>query len=173
MKRHKKSSRGLLTVVLNNNGSFLSKVSWIRAYHLIQLQRVTPIEYHEKRIRATNSELLVPSVVALNRYIPYDYNQPAPYSRNNVYLRDQFTCQYCGLVFPYSKLTLDHVFPRSRGGKLTWENSVTCCSKCNLEKENRTPVEAKMQLLNAPYHPSLKKIRNLEQKFKENLERVV
>jgi len=169
MKRNRRKGRGLTTVVLNNNGGFLSKVSWLRAFHLIQLQRVLPVEYYEITYRSATEEHHVPSVVILSRYVPYDYDQPAPFCRENVFLRDQFVCQYCGRHFPYNRLTLDHVFPRSRGGKLTWENTVACCSNCNLEKENRTPGEAKMILLSKPYRPSLKKVRSLEIRQRENL----
>lgn len=74
-----------------------------------------------------------------------------PYSRRNVFKRDSHTCQYCG---GSKTLTLDHVFPRSRGGKSNWTNVITSCFDCNLAKKDRTPEEAGMKLRNyRPFEP--------------------
>jgi 5-methylcytosine-specific restriction endonuclease McrA len=76
-----------------------------------------------------------------------------PVSRRGILSRDQYTCQYCGDTPPRKDLTLDHVLPRSRGGKSTWENVTTACQKCNGRKSNRTPAEANMTLLTNPQRP--------------------
>lgn len=75
--------------------------------------------------------------------------------RSILYGRDRHMCGYCGEVFEAKALTLDHVLPKSRGGKNTWVNCVTACKPCNHRKGNRTPEEAKMHLLYVPYVPNL------------------
>ena len=76
------------------------------------------------------------------------------FTRINIYTRDKNTCQYCGKKFSKSDLSLDHVVPRSRGGKSTWENIVCCCAICNRRKGGRTPNEAGMNLLQKPKKPN-------------------
>mgnify|MGYP000945518126 CR=1 FL=1 len=75
------------------------------------------------------------------------------FSRQNVFLRDENTCQYCGRTLPRSQLNLDHVIPRSQGGATTWENVVCSCIACNLKKGGRTPEQAGMRLLRKPFRP--------------------
>jgi 5-methylcytosine-specific restriction endonuclease McrA len=94
----------------------------------------------------------VPSVVALKRYKKLD-GFPA-FTRYNIYLRDEFVCQYCGDEFAVENLTFDHVIPRSRGGRTTWENVVAACAPCNHVKGNRTPREAMMPLITVPHRPT-------------------
>jgi 5-methylcytosine-specific restriction endonuclease McrA len=75
------------------------------------------------------------------------------FSRQNIYLRDGLTCQYCQQRLPRSELNLDHVIPRSRGGRTTWENVVCSCIACNVRKGGRTPQEAGMRLMKTPTRP--------------------
>jgi 5-methylcytosine-specific restriction endonuclease McrA len=75
------------------------------------------------------------------------------FSRVNIYARDRFVCQYDGRRYPTEDLTFDHVLPRSRGGRTSWENIVTCCVDCNTRKGNRTPQEAGMRLRALPLRP--------------------
>jgi 5-methylcytosine-specific restriction endonuclease McrA len=70
-----------------------------------------------------------------------------------VLIRDNYTCQYCGKKFPVRQLTMDHVWPLSRGGRKSWKNIVTACQKCNQKKGCKTPQEAGMRLLNKPQEP--------------------
>lgn len=97
--------------------------------------------------------LKVPRVVVLQAYdrLPRTHVR---FSRQNVYLRDSFTCQYCGKVFQRAQLNLDHVVPRSQGGRTSWENVVCSCVRCNLNKGGRTPVQAGLRLLKEPRRPS-------------------
>ena len=76
-----------------------------------------------------------------------------PFSRANIYARDDHSCQYCGQVFPTADLTFDHVVPVAQGGRKDWENIVTCCISCNRRKGGRTPAEAGMHLKRAPKRP--------------------
>lgn len=92
----------------------------------------------------------IPSVIRLLRYVRIPH-QAVKFSRRNVLLRDQYTCQYCGKKFPAAILTLDHIEPSSRGGATSWENMVTACRKCNVAKGNRTPQEARMPSLRKRY----------------------
>ena len=76
-----------------------------------------------------------------------------PFSRANIYARDDHSCQYCGKVFATSDLTFDHVVPVAQGGRKDWENIVTCCIRCNRRKGGRTPAEAGMHLRRPPRRP--------------------
>lgn len=97
-------------------------------------------------------DLRLPSVIRLNRYRRVPVLRQMV-SRRNIFLRDRQVCQYCGLTFAVSKLTIDHVLPRSRGGGDSWENLVTACHPCNRRKADKTPDEARMPLMGAPRAP--------------------
>jgi len=92
--------------------------------------------------RSPSIEMRLPSVIALKEYVQAARN-PA-FTRFNVFLRDRFSCQYCGEPYPSHDLTFDHVVPRSRGGRTVWANVVTACSYCNLLKGNRLPQQSGM-----------------------------
>ena len=121
------------------------------------------IEYSAKRreqpdptdawVRTPRLELLVPRIVRLIRYdkVP---RREVRFSRRNIILRDENRCQYCGKRLPSSQLSLDHVQPRSRGGKSTWTNVVAACTPCNTRKGGRFPNEAAMALRKAPSVPT-------------------
>jgi 5-methylcytosine-specific restriction endonuclease McrA len=76
------------------------------------------------------------------------------FSRHNIFTRDDHTCQYCGGLFARAELNLDHVVPRSQGGKTNWENVVTSCVSCNSRKGGRTPVQAGIRLVRPPRKPT-------------------
>lgn len=103
-------------------------------------------------IRTVNRSFLIPRVIILQVFerVP---QQRIRFSRQNIYLRDNSTCQYCGKKKPLTELNLDHVIPKSQGGQSTWENIVCSCIKCNLHKGGRTPKEAHMKLLTHPRQP--------------------
>lgn len=100
-------------------------------------------------IHSTMRTLQAPSVIRLlsYRHIP---QQTRALSRKNILLRDRYTCQFCGHRFAAAELTLDHVQPRSRGGRSTWENLVASCYGCNNRKGDRTPEEAGLRLIRKP-----------------------
>jgi len=75
------------------------------------------------------------------------------FTRHNVFERDRNTCQYCGKIFDRKDLNLDHVWPRDKGGRTTWENVVCSCIKCNTRKGNRTPESVGMKLIRKPKRP--------------------
>lgn len=106
-------------------------------------------EEHGLMLHAQRSRIPMPSVIRLLEYrrIPH---QTRALSRKNILLRDRNTCQFCGDALPASELTLDHVVPRSRGGRSSWENLVACCYGCNNRKGDRTPEEAGLKLQRRP-----------------------
>ena len=110
------------------------------------------VQPDEPCIRTVRLNIRVPEVILLTRYggLP----QPsAALSRRNLFRRDRHTCQYCGRKTATNELSIDHVLPRSRGGRTTWENCVLACTGCNRRKANRTPEEAGLRLLKRPDKP--------------------
>ncbi len=103
-------------------------------------------------IATTSRRIRVPRVVVLSAY-QYLPKGRVRFSRLNIYARDHDTCQYCGRNLPRSELNLDHVLPRSQGGKTSWENVVCSCVECNLKKGGRTPEQAQMELQKKPARP--------------------
>lgn len=114
---------------------------------VLVLKGVAVVE--ESRDVRPHRDFFVPSVVRLQQYrrIPQRIQM---LSRKNIYVRDSYTCQYCGKVFTARELTLDHVLPRSKGGASSWENMVAACQPCNRKKNDRTPEQAGMKLLRVP-----------------------
>jgi len=112
-------------------------------------------KHGDQMIRSTRLALIPPEVIVLNRYDGQG-EKSVVLSRRNLFKRDKFTCQYCGVQPGESELTIDHIMPRSRGGILSWENAVLACVACNKRKANRTPDEAGMKLRKAPKKPSWK-----------------
>ena len=112
----------------------LSMWHWQEAIKAIFAGKVTVVDvYPDVSVKAASLEIPLPSVIALNDYVPGFQQRPA-FTKRNVFLRDEYKCQYCDLSFHTRDLTLDHVVPRSMGGRLNWENAVTSCSQCNGRK---------------------------------------
>ncbi|MCC7427952.1 MAG: HNH endonuclease [Alphaproteobacteria bacterium] len=130
----------------------LSLWSWQDAIKAVVLDRVSVLSEYDMMVHSPSQAMRLPSVIALKEYIP-GARRPA-FTRFNVFLRDCFECQYCGENYPAPDLTFDHVVPRSRGGRTTWENVVTACSCCNLRKGNRLPRECRMWPRQAPRQPT-------------------
>jgi 5-methylcytosine-specific restriction endonuclease McrA len=120
---------------------------------LLLKEKAELVESAQARLRSENLSFPVPLVIRLVYYVKIPRRVALPVTRRGVLNRDQYTCQYCGATPLRKDLTVDHVLPRSRGGKTTWENVVTACKKCNGRKGSRTPVEANMKLLNQPVRP--------------------
>ena len=104
---------------------------------------VKVLKYHRGQLRTVTSLVDAPSVIALDYMVKKPF-LPRKLSRNEVFLRDRFTCQYCGKKYQDKELTLDHVVPRRQDGSHTWENVVAACNRCNRHKAGRTPAEANM-----------------------------
>src|SRR5690606_36360584 len=127
--------------------------SWQRAMVLMTLDKVDIVEEYDAVIRAVSLIVKVPAVVRLRKAFRR-YSKLVKFSRVNIYARDSYRCQYCGVKCSIAELTYDHVVPRSRGGRTTWENIISCCYACNARKANRTPAEAKMLLRTTPARPA-------------------
>lgn len=114
------------------------------------------------KIHSPTITILVPEIITILGYTEYPYrNIILRYSRKNVFFRDALTCQYCNKKYPLGELTIDHVIPKSKGGKNVYENVVSACKVCNNRKRDRTPEESGMIPLNRPVTPSwYSKVRN-------------
>ena len=139
-------------LLLNASYEPLSVVDWKRAITLVLLGKAEMLSTHSHKIRSARRTYDLPSVLRLQRRVKIPRKR-VHFSRKNVYRRDNYRCQYCGEKFPASRLTFDHVLPRSRGGETSWTNIVTSCQPCNRTKCSRTPEEASMPLLNEPTEP--------------------
>jgi 5-methylcytosine-specific restriction endonuclease McrA len=142
------------TLLLNATYEPLKVVHWQKAVTLWCQGKVEVVSVYDREVRSVSVSFKLPSVIRLLRYIRikrrFDY---VPFSRANIYARDNHRCQYCGHTSPTSELTFDHVVPVAQGGGKDWENIVTCCVSCNRRKGGRTPSEAGMRLIAAPRRP--------------------
>jgi len=120
-----------------------------KGFSMVYSGRAQPVENYT---HGPCARFLFPSVIVLKNYIQKRTVVMNP-TRKNIYWRDKYTCQYCGIGFKYKYLSLDHIIPKSRGGDRGWLNLVTCCHGCNQKKGNRTPLEASMQLIKKPSVP--------------------
>ena len=128
-------------------------ISWQRAIVLFYLGKVEVLEEYDDRVVAPSITIRTPAVVRLRKGNVASKHK-VRFSRMNVFTRDGFRCQYCGVRKGTDGLNYDHVLPRVRGGKTAWENIVTSCYACNDRKGSRTPDEAGMKLLRKPTKPT-------------------
>lgn len=141
----------------------LSLWSWQDAVRAVFMDRVNIIAEYDRAVSSPSFSMQLPSVVSLKTYVK-PARTPA-FTRFNVFLRDRFTCQYCGA---HEELTFDHVIPRSKGGLTTWENVVAACSPCNLRKADRMPHEIEMLPFQPPYAPSVQDLHRNGRLFPPN-----
>ncbi|MBI4297740.1 MAG: HNH endonuclease [Chloroflexi bacterium] len=137
-------------LVLNQNYEPLNVCRVRRAVVLVWQGKAEVLENGRGEIRGISLSLTIPSVIRLFHLI----RRPRPQrrlTRRDIFLRDGYTCQYCGRKG--RELTLDHVIPRHRGGSHDWGNVVSACKECNHRKAGRTPEQAGMKMLNHPTHP--------------------
>ena len=153
-------------LVLNADYMAHQIISWRRAMVLYVMWLEDPttgaevIEYYGNRfiIDTRNKKHPVPAVIRLSQYVKRT-KETVPFSRKNVFIRDNFTCQYCGNKHAWDQLTFDHVTPRAKwdigklGSPTVWTNIVTCCYGCNNKKADKTLKEVKMRLLREPKTP--------------------
>jgi len=130
----------------------LSLWSWQDSIKAVFLDRVNVISEYDRSVHSPSCQIRLPSVIALKEYVPM--NRRPAFTRFNVFLRDRFICQYCGDPFAAEDLTFDHVVPRVKGGRTTWDNVVTACEPCNLFKGHRSITEAGMRLLRTTREPT-------------------
>lgn len=149
-------------LVLNVDYSPMNLVRWQKAIVLEFKGLVDVIDFYanDKIICADGTKWPAPAVLRCRKYKKHSRGR-VPFSKKNVFLRDRLTCQYCGIQLHFSKLTFDHVYPKSKHkrnnkGQKTpthWENIVTCCRPCNHKKAHHTLEESGMTLIKKPYKP--------------------
>lgn len=141
----------------------LSLWPWQDAVKAAWLDRVDIIAEYDEVARSPSMEIRIPSVVVLKDYVKPQ--KRVAFTRFNLFLRDEFCCQYCGAT---GDLTFDHVVPRAAGGRTSWENVVAACSRCNLAKGSRSLRQSGMFLRKPPRQPASEQLRNLGRKFPPN-----
>ena len=141
----------------------LSLWNWQDSIKSAYLDRVTIVNNYDRIIKSPSFSMKLPSVIALKSYIRPKSNPN--FTRFNVFLRDKFMCQYCG---SNSELTFDHLLPRSKGGKTDWNNVVTACSSCNVQKGGRFYDNSEMSLQQIPYQPSTEDLHRNGKNFPPN-----
>lgn len=139
-------------LVLNASLEPLNITSLKRAVRLVFAGKAEVVHDRGRTIAHPTFQMPLPSVIRLLYYIVRK-PQPIPLTKKNVLLRDDYACQYCGRRTDLASATVDHVVPRSRGGKSSFENLVCCCSPCNARKRDRSPDEAGMRLKRKPKRP--------------------
>ncbi|MBM7067334.1 HNH endonuclease [Actibacterium sp. 188UL27-1] len=141
----------------------LSLWPWQEAVKAAWLDRVTILAEYDEVVRSPSTSIKIPSVVVLKDYVKPQ--KRVAFTRFNLFLRDEFCCQYCGAR---GDLTFDHVVPRARGGVTSWENVVAACSKCNLRKGSRSLRQSGMSLRRPPRQPAAEELRNMGRRFPPN-----
>lgn len=145
----------LQTLLLNSTYECIKFISDRKLFKLLCNDKVEILEEWDEEINFWNQQKIkYPAVVRLTytvRWIPTKLK----YSPKGIFQRDQYRCQYCNKAFMGDELTIDHVFPKSRGGQFSWKNCVTSCRICNNYKKNRTPEEAGMVLIRTPTVPKI------------------
>lgn len=139
-------------LLLNSSYEPLRVVPWQRAVTLVFGGKVEIVEEYDHHIRSISLVIRAPAVIRLLKYTRVGRKEP-PLCRANLLARDNFECQYCSRDLSSKEATLDHVIPRSRGGRTSWENIVVACAPCNRKKGGRTPSEAHMPLRRKPTKP--------------------
>jgi len=150
-------------LVLNADYTPIGIIDWRKAmiwsfrYSNEDYSSIDIIEYHDEDIIvSSNGPMNIPSIIKTTQYFKI-FNKRVNFSRKNVFIRDDFTCQYCDTKLPINKLTYDHVIPKSawknESSPTCWTNIVTACIKCNLRKSNKTPAQANMPLKREPFIP--------------------
>jgi 5-methylcytosine-specific restriction endonuclease McrA len=138
-------------LVLNSDYTPLNVTSIRRGFILVIKGKAEVLRQDADNIVTSIGEFVRPLIIRLLSYVRFK-TKPVKLNRKRIFKRDNNECVYCGSK---RNLTIDHIMPRSRGGKNTWSNLVTCCSNCNLKKGNRTPEEASMRMNYKAYEPTI------------------
>ena len=138
----------------------LSLWPWQEAIKAAWLDRVDIIAEYDEVVRSPSTVIRIPSVVVLRDYVKPQ--KRVAFTRFNLFLRDEFCCQYCG---HRGDLTFDHVIPRTRGGRTSWENVVAACSPCNLRKGAKSLRLSGLHLRRPPRQPGAEELRNMGRRF--------
>jgi len=138
----------------------LSLWPWQEAIKAVCLDRVTILAEYDEVVRSQRESIRIPSVVVLKEFIKPQ--KRVAFTRFNLFLRDEFCCQYCGSK---GDLTFDHVIPRSRGGVTSWENVVAACAPCNLKKANKSLKASGLRLKRPARQPTPEEMHSVGRRF--------
>lgn len=138
-------------LVLNSDYTPLNVTSVRKGFVLVIKGKAEVLKQDAEKLSSSVKEFVKPLIIRLLSYVKFK-NRGVRLNRKRIYKRDNNQCVYCGSE---KNLTIDHILPRSRGGKNSWTNLVTCCSSCNRKKGDRTPEEANMKLMVRPFEPTL------------------
>jgi 5-methylcytosine-specific restriction endonuclease McrA len=149
--------------VLDSTYTTYSIDEWIEYSKMVD-QNTLPV------IHSVNVNFIIPEVIVLPNYLRKpQHGKKLRYSRASIFKRDGYMCQYCGRIKTRAELTVDHIVPKSRGGRSNWLNITTACKSCNSRKADRTPEEAEMKLLSTPRIPTWKDSLEIPTEFKKDI----
>lgn len=151
-------------ILLNLDYSFLNQINWQKAVCLLTKGKAEVLKFSDKVIRNFEGTVVmhIPLVMKLIKLVRTLYKTKVPFSKRNVLIRDGFTCAYCGMES--KNLTIDHIIPKSKNGKSTWENTVASCKKCNAHKGSRTCKEMNMFPKHKAYQPTISEFLGMKLK---------
>ncbi len=138
-------------LVLNSDYTPINVTSLVRGFILVDKGKAEVLKSGDDPIVSGQKQYIRPLIIRLLSYVRFRV-KPLKINRHRIFKRDNHKCSYCGTS---KNLTIDHILPKSRGGGNTWLNLTTCCKNCNRVKDNKTPEEAGMKLINKPFEPSL------------------
>lgn len=157
---HVSLNNNIKTLKLDISYRPIEIVDAVEALVLCLVGKAQAIENYKNEIKSVSDSFKLPAVIVLKRFVKYRFKIVSAH-RREIINRDNNQCQYCSIELPNDKLTLDHIIPKSKGGKNTWDNLVAACKKCNQKKGNRTPEEANMKLVCRPIKPKYNILRSV------------
>ena len=149
-------------IVLNADYTYLNSIDWKKAILLLEKGKVEVVKYSKRIINTVCNSFKIPLVIKLIKYIRILYRTRVPFSKKNIFARDGFKCAYCGRET--EKLTVDHIVPKAKGGKSTFDNCVAACRPCNNRKGDKLCSEAKMWPKVRPYTPTISEFLQIKMK---------
>lgn len=142
------------TLLLNSNYEVLSFINERRAFRLLCKDKVEVLGFWDEEVNWYDNKIYHPAVLRLKDQAKRFYYKRPTFSRHAIIKRDESCCLYCGIKLTAGQITIDHVLPKSMGGKTVFLNCVVSCLPCNNKKANRTPEQAGMILIKTPSYPT-------------------
>lgn len=144
-------------IVLNANYEYLNTISWQKAVTLVFQEKVDVLANHDESVsNGKGYEIFLPKLIRLCKMVRKLYKNKVPYSKRNVFTRDNFKCCFCDVKLKLEDCTVDHVVPKAKGGKSEWDNCVTACKKCNHTKGDKDVGHASgLFLRRKPFTPTI------------------
>lgn len=144
-------------VVLNSDYTFMGNIDWKRSIVLLYQGKAETIKDSDKTVYNHNKtcSYIIPKVIRLIKYVTQIFKNKIPYSKSNVFIRDNYICQYCGIKMEKKQCTIDHIVPKSKGGISSWENCTTSCKNCNNYKGDYDLKDISLTLKKKPVQPNV------------------